>query len=118
MKVKQFDCVAIKRLGSEKIYEDIKNMKIKEELAYWQQATKELENLQSQSQFSEESATTNLVCCQGSSPNKFNLFSLEGHLALIKLTVNVQFGLHIPCQKNLWQLQLIITSYHQYLNLD
>lgn len=55
MKVKQFDCVAIKRLGSEKIYEDIKNMKIKEELAYWQQATKELENLQSQSQFSEES---------------------------------------------------------------
>ena len=49
MKVKQFDCVAIKGLGSEKIYEDIKNMKIKEELAYWQQATKELENLQSQS---------------------------------------------------------------------
>jgi hypothetical protein len=49
MKVKQFDCVAIKRLGSEKIYEDIKNMKIKEELAYWQQATKELENLQRQS---------------------------------------------------------------------
>jgi len=46
---KQFDCVEMKRLSSEKIYEDIKNMKIKEELAYWQQATKELEKLQSQS---------------------------------------------------------------------
>jgi hypothetical protein len=49
MKVKQFDCVEMKRLGSEKIYEDIKEMKIKEELAYWKQATKELEMLQSQS---------------------------------------------------------------------
>lgn len=48
MKVKQFDCVEMKRLSSEKIYEDIKNMKIKEELAYWQQATKELEKLQNQ----------------------------------------------------------------------
>jgi hypothetical protein len=27
-------------------------------------------------EFSEGSATTNWVCCQGSSPNKFNLFSL------------------------------------------
>jgi len=43
------DFFQMKRLSSEKIYEDIKNMKIKEELAYWQQATKELEKLQSQS---------------------------------------------------------------------
>ncbi len=49
MKIKQFDCVEMKRLGSEKVYEDLKNLKIKEELEYWQKATKELEMLQHQS---------------------------------------------------------------------
>lgn len=42
MKVKQFDCVQMKHLGSKKIYEEIKNMDIEEELRYWQEASKEL----------------------------------------------------------------------------
>ncbi|CCQ53248.1 hypothetical protein [Crocosphaera watsonii] len=42
MKVKQFDCVEMKCLGSQKIYEEIKNMDIKEELSYWQEASQEL----------------------------------------------------------------------------
>ncbi|MGK7959717.1 hypothetical protein [Crocosphaera sp.] len=42
MKVKQFDCIEMKRLSSQKIYEEIKNMDIEEELRYWQEALKEL----------------------------------------------------------------------------
>ena len=42
MKVKQFDCVKMKHLGSETIYEEIKNMNIEEELGYWQESSKEL----------------------------------------------------------------------------
>ncbi|MDJ0660696.1 MAG: hypothetical protein QNJ42_14590 [Crocosphaera sp.] len=42
MKVKQFDCVRMKHSGSEKIYEEINNMDIEEELRYWQEASKEL----------------------------------------------------------------------------
>ncbi|MDJ0602028.1 MAG: hypothetical protein QNJ37_24705 [Crocosphaera sp.] len=46
MKVKQFDCVEMKCLGSKKIYEEIKNMNIEEELIYWQEASKELVEIQ------------------------------------------------------------------------
>ena len=42
MKVKKFDCIEMKCLGSQKIYEEIKNMDIKEELSYWQEASQEL----------------------------------------------------------------------------
>ena len=42
MKIKQFDCVQMKHLGSKKIYEEINNMDIQEELRYWQEASKEL----------------------------------------------------------------------------
>ncbi|MDJ0509522.1 MAG: hypothetical protein QNJ64_09755 [Crocosphaera sp.] len=42
MKVKQFDCLQMKHLGSKKIYEEIINMNIEEELRYWQEASKEL----------------------------------------------------------------------------
>ena len=46
MKVKQFDCMALQHRGALKIYEQTKNMTITEELAYWQQRTKELRQLQ------------------------------------------------------------------------
>ncbi|WP_198648673.1 hypothetical protein [Cyanothece sp. BG0011] len=42
MKIKNFDCVQIKQLGSQKIYEKIKNMSIEEELIYWREASREL----------------------------------------------------------------------------
>ncbi len=46
MKAKQFDCVALQHRGAEMIYEQTKNMTISEELAYWQQRTVELRQLQ------------------------------------------------------------------------
>ncbi len=46
MKAKQFDCVALQHRGAEIIYEQTKNMTITEELAYWQQRTVELRQLQ------------------------------------------------------------------------
>ena len=46
MKAKQFDCVALQHRGAISIYEQTKNMTISEELAYWQQRTIELRQLQ------------------------------------------------------------------------
>jgi len=42
MKAKQFSCIALQRRGAEKIYQETKNLRIAEELVYWQQQTKEL----------------------------------------------------------------------------
>lgn len=39
MKTKTFDCVEMKRRGSRRIYERIKNMTREEELAYWRERT-------------------------------------------------------------------------------
>ena len=48
MKIKQFDCVEMKRLGSKKNYEKIKSMNNEEELNYWKEVSKELQNLKNQ----------------------------------------------------------------------
>lgn len=42
---KRFDCVRMKREGAERVQEEIRNMTREEELAYWQQGTRELEAL-------------------------------------------------------------------------
>jgi len=41
-KNKEFDCVAMKRSGAEKVYERTQNMTLLEELSYWQQQTEKL----------------------------------------------------------------------------
>ena len=41
---KKFDCVAMKRIGSRKIYEKIKNMTPEQELAYWRERHRQLED--------------------------------------------------------------------------
>ena len=46
MKTKKFDCVEMKRKGAEKVQQEIAGMTLDEELAYWQQGTKELRALQ------------------------------------------------------------------------
>ena len=43
MKTKTFDCVAMKRRGSRRVYERIKNMTPAQELAYWQKRTARLD---------------------------------------------------------------------------
>ncbi|MCY7323069.1 MAG: hypothetical protein LH660_15010 [Phormidesmis sp. CAN_BIN36] len=45
-KNKDFDCVAMKRSGAEKIYERTQNMTLLEELSYWQQQTEKLRQRQ------------------------------------------------------------------------
>ena len=35
-KIKTFDCVEMKRSAQEKIYNEIKNMSLEDELKYWQ----------------------------------------------------------------------------------
>ncbi len=36
MKAKKFDCIEMKRLASQRIYDEVKDMTVQEELAYWQ----------------------------------------------------------------------------------
>ena len=46
MKTKAFDCVEMKHQGAEKIREKIKDMTLEQELAFWQERTRELRNHQ------------------------------------------------------------------------
>ncbi len=48
MKMKEPDCVAMKRRGAQQIYEQTKNMTLDEQLQYWQQRTGELRRRQQQ----------------------------------------------------------------------
>ena len=41
MRSKTFDCVEMKRRGSERIYEAIKGMTFEQEVAYWQERSRE-----------------------------------------------------------------------------
>lgn len=45
-KSKKFDCVEMKRRGTERIYEQTKDMTLAEELTYWQEATEKLRQRQ------------------------------------------------------------------------
>jgi len=47
MKSKKFSCIALQHRGAEKIYQETKNLTIAEELVYWQQQTKELQQRRS-----------------------------------------------------------------------
>lgn len=44
--MKKFDCVAIKRQAAEVLYEQLKNMTVEEQLAYWKQGTDQLRQQQ------------------------------------------------------------------------
>jgi hypothetical protein len=46
MKSKQFNCIQIKYEGSQQIYEQIKSMKLEEELIFWEQATAKMKMAQ------------------------------------------------------------------------
>jgi len=50
---KKFDCIEMKRRGSEAIYERIKDMSREEEIEYWRKRTEEL--LAEQAKLREES---------------------------------------------------------------
>jgi len=41
MKTKTFDCVEMKRRGAEKVYEELKDKSIEEQVAYWQRKNEE-----------------------------------------------------------------------------
>jgi hypothetical protein len=45
-KIKQFDCVEMKRRGSENVYEATKNLTEVDEISYWQQRTRQLRQQQ------------------------------------------------------------------------
>jgi hypothetical protein len=45
-KNKKLDCVGLKRLGANVVYEQTKNMSLEAELAYWQQKTEQLKHQQ------------------------------------------------------------------------
>lgn len=47
MKAKQFSCIALQHRGAEKIYNEINNLTIAEELVYWQQQTSKLQQRRS-----------------------------------------------------------------------
>lgn len=46
MKNKKFDCVEMKRQGAKRVFEKIAKMSKGEELAFWQQRSEELKQLQ------------------------------------------------------------------------
>ncbi len=37
MKTKEFDCVEMKRRGSLRVYEQLKNMTVEEQIAFWRE---------------------------------------------------------------------------------
>jgi hypothetical protein len=45
-KIKQFDCVEMKRRGSANVYEATKNLTEVDEISYWQQRTRQLQQQQ------------------------------------------------------------------------
>ncbi len=47
MKTKKFSCIALQHRGAEQIYQETKNLTIAEELVYWQQQTKKLQQRRS-----------------------------------------------------------------------
>lgn len=42
MKTKTFDCVEMKRRAADKIYEEIKDKSVAEQVVYWREATEQL----------------------------------------------------------------------------
>ena len=50
MKSKEFDCVAMKRQGAERIYEQTKHMTADERLELWQERTRRLRRRQAELQ--------------------------------------------------------------------
>jgi hypothetical protein len=46
MKTKDFDCVEMKRLGAEVLYDKLKAMTPEDQLAFWEKSTEKLRNLQ------------------------------------------------------------------------
>lgn len=42
MKRKNFDCLTIKHRGAKRIYEETKDLTLKQELEYWQRKSKEM----------------------------------------------------------------------------
>jgi hypothetical protein len=53
MNVKSFDCVEMKRHGSERIYARLQKMTLQEELEYWKQRTEALRQIQEYNQKTE-----------------------------------------------------------------
>lgn len=45
-KTKTFDCVEMKRLGSQRIYEKIKDMTFEQKVAYWRQRSRQFREQQ------------------------------------------------------------------------
>ena len=52
MKTKTFDCVEMKRRGSQRIYETTKNMTFEQEVAYWREQSRQFR--EEQARFSDE----------------------------------------------------------------
>jgi len=46
MRTKTFDCVAMKRIGAEKVMSNLRGKNVQEQLDYWTQGTKELKEQQ------------------------------------------------------------------------
>jgi hypothetical protein len=47
MKTKTFDCVEMKRQGSQRIYEAVKDMTFEQEVAYWREQSRQFREEQS-----------------------------------------------------------------------
>jgi esterase/lipase superfamily enzyme len=46
MKTKTFDCVKMKRKGAEKIYRDLKDKTVSEQVEYWRQRSEDMRRWQ------------------------------------------------------------------------
>lgn len=57
MKTKTFDCVQMKRQGSELVRKQLEGKSLEQQLEYWQKGTYELKKLQRPAKSSEKSAT-------------------------------------------------------------
>jgi hypothetical protein len=91
MKNKDFDCVAMKRSGAEKVYERTQPMTLSEELSYWQQQTEKLRQRQS--------ITLSGNCEAIAIYNQARYYGLQGQIELAIATLKQAIDLDLECRE-------------------
>jgi hypothetical protein len=79
MKAKDFDCVEMKRLASQRIYEATKDMTPEQELAYWQEQSRQFR--EEQEHLSEQSKRPSIFDAFGKTEHPRTAEDIDAQLA-------------------------------------
>jgi hypothetical protein len=79
MKTKTFDCVEMKRQGSQRIYEAVKDMTFEQEVAYWRERSRQFR--EEQERLSEKSSRHSIDDAFGKAEHPRTAEDLDAQLA-------------------------------------